>query len=848
MRITVTATALCMAVVGLCTADDVAASMKQPTNIPAQPLALALQTLAKERNFQIVYVTEEIGDRRTGGVVGEYTPEEALQQLLSGTGLTYKFLDDKTITVVPLERASSTELPRQTRAESDFEGFESNTKQQDGQGSPWSRLRLAQATQGSAQSSNTLGPQDEQASQKAPDVLQEIVVTAQKRTENVQDVPISISVLNGAQLDESTVENLSDILNAVPGVTTIPSFQAGTAQTVMRGVTASGPLLEQSSTVAYYIDAVPFGMVRSAINPDPNPYDVNHVEVLRGPQGTLYGANALDGVIRVLTNDPDLNRFDFKARTVVSGTQDGGANGGVDAAVNVPIIDGKLAARAVVGESTWSGWINSLDQRHVNNADLENYRLKLGAQPTDDLSIVLAAWRSDNYFGAPQSADDNNQNLSVNRQPLNNIYDAYSAKIVYDAHAFSVTSMSSYLDYKIDGYLDLSRPGFGVNGDLNTRLGSKVLAQEVDLASEGSGPWRWTAGGFYRHDEDLFMQYLNLAPDVLTPEILRYDLADKSKSYAAYGELTRQLFSNFELTLGFRYFHDDVTTEALQQIAGEPFIPLTPMGGPDHATTPRVVIAWHPDRDLTVYGSYSKGFRSGVPQSELVTFSVPDIPPAKPDILTNYEIGAKGDLFNRRVSFDTAFYYVSWNRIQETLDVVGQYNIIAPATVNGTSASGTGFDGSLKARLLDGLTAGIDFSWNSLHQDSAIYSAGLLLFSKGQRLAFSPEFTGGASLDYAFALGGSGFLGRLSAAANFISSMTQNELSGNTVLWSRGDDMVNVRTSFVIDASEHWSAMLFVDNLTNDRGTPEIYQPTVPTLDARVRPRTFGLQLDYHFR
>jgi len=117
MRITVTATAIYMAIVGLSIAAGVQASIKQPTNIPAQSLAPALQSLAKDRNFQIVYVSEEIGDRRTGGAVGEYTPEEALKQLLRGTGLSYKYLDEKTVTIMLPTSASAAPTPRQARAD-----------------------------------------------------------------------------------------------------------------------------------------------------------------------------------------------------------------------------------------------------------------------------------------------------------------------------------------------------------------------------------------------------------------------------------------------------------------------------------------------------------------------------------------------------------------------------------------------------------------------------------------------------------------------------------------------------------------------------------------------------------
>lgn len=693
-----------------------------------------------------------------------------------------------------------------------------------------------------------------QAANGAPDAgaqveLKEVVVTAEKRAENVQKVPISISVLKGERLDQSTLENMSAVLAAVPSVATIPSFQSGAAQIVVRGVTASGPLFEGSSTVAYYLDSVPFGMIRSSVEPDPDPFDLQRVEVLRGPQGTLYGASALDGVIRVLTNDPELTHFDFKARTAVSGTEDGGINKGGDFAVNVPIVVGKLAVRAVVGEEDWSGWINSLERKHVNDATIRNYRLKVAAQPMDDLSIVLSAWHSSNQYGAPQSANDDNQNLASNPQPVTDTFDAYSAKITYDARAFSVTSMSSYLSYPINDYLDLSVPGFGVNGDLNTRFLSQAFAQEVDLSSKDAGPWRWTAGVFYRTDQDKFTQYLNLAPNVFLPDILRYDLADRLNTSAIYGQLTRELIPDtLELTVGLRYSHDGVTTQPLRQIPGQPAISLAPQGGPNTATTPRVVLTWHANKDVTFYGSYSQGFRAGIPQSELVTFVDPNIPPAKPDILTNYEIGSKGSLLEHRVTYDAALYHVYWGAPQALLDIVTQNNIIAPATVNGTSVSGNGFDGSLQMRLLPGLTAGVDFSWNSLHQNHPVYAAGLPLFSSGQRLAFSPQYTGGASLEYAFPLGKGGLLGRFALSANYTSEMAQNELTRNGLVWVTGNSMVNVRTSFAIDTSEHWSVNLFADNLSNYRGTPEIYQPTVPTLDLRVRPRTIGLEVNYHYR
>ncbi len=162
------------------------------------------------------------------------------------------------------------------------------------------------------------------------------MVTAQKRTERLQDVPISITVLNGGDLDRSTVDGVMDALRGVPGVAPSVNVFGGSSNVSIRGVSAAGPQYFGSSPVGYYVDSVPFGLVKSAISPDSSAYDLERVEVLRGPQGTLYGASAQAGVVRVLTNDPVMNEFDFKERASVSDTEYGGVNYRTDTAVNLP--------------------------------------------------------------------------------------------------------------------------------------------------------------------------------------------------------------------------------------------------------------------------------------------------------------------------------------------------------------------------------------------------------------------------------------------------------------------------------------------------------------------------------
>src|ERR1700761_1185446 len=190
----------------------------------------------------------------------------------------------------------------------------------------------------------TLAATGADAAAEAP-AIDEIVVTAQKREQRIQDVPISLSVMGGAELDKSSIQSVSDALGLVPGVAVNVTGQGGETRLTVRGVTASGPLFAGPSPIGYYLDSVPFGLVRSAVEPDANTYDLNRIEVLRGPQGTLYGASALNGVVRVLTNDANLDRFELNARVIDSYTQNGGNNPRGDLAVNVPLIEGKLAVR-----------------------------------------------------------------------------------------------------------------------------------------------------------------------------------------------------------------------------------------------------------------------------------------------------------------------------------------------------------------------------------------------------------------------------------------------------------------------------------------------------------------------
>ncbi|MFC4311615.1 TonB-dependent receptor [Steroidobacter flavus] len=680
------------------------------------------------------------------------------------------------------------------------------------------------------------------ANKQQRSTLEEVVVTAQWREQLLQDVPISISVLNGEDLDSATVEDLTDVLSRVPGVSINETIAGGGSQVVVRGVAAPLAVFNGASPTAYYLDWVPFGFSTHAIGPDPNVYDLERIEVLRGPQGTLYGASALNGVVRVLTRDADLKQFAAKARVSTSNTEDGGWNYRGDVALNAPLIEGKLAARAVLGYQDLAGWIDKPTHDDANDAQLRNARLKINAQPTEELSIGASAWLSRSDRGAPSISYESRTSSSLGDEPISTDYDAYGFKVGYEFGMFSLTSVTSYIDYVNHSFLDLGipvDPPFRIEYDLQ----AESVAQEVILSSKLNGPWRWSAGVIYRELDDRQYYFINgiyLAPGRLT---------NTSRSKAVFGEVTRALHDgDVEITAGLRYFEDNVRLEEQSRLTGVPPEELVNSEDSFDATTPRLAFTWHPSKQMTVYASYSEGFRSGVIQDPGI-LAVAPVPSAKPDRLSNYEIGTKGNLLGGLFSFDAAAYYIDWQDVQQPIVVrvpVGTTFRDLSALVNGESASGIGFDIGLTTRPFDGFDVGVNATWNDLTMDSEMVSGGVALFDKGDRLTYSPEYTLGLSADYAFPLGRNSFEGIVSASANYTSAVESRGIVGGVRTVTPSDSMTMARVSFSINAPNDWTVTLFVDNLTDENGSPAKLD-NYSNWGIRVRPRTVGAQLEYRF-
>lgn len=682
----------------------------------------------------------------------------------------------------------------------------------------------------------------------ADEKLEEIVVTAQRREQRLQDVPIAITVLGGEALDSSTFTSFTDALRTIPGITSTNDPATGGNMISVRGVSNARARGGGAGPVAYYIDGTPYGFVRSAIVPGGGSlYDLERFEFLAGPQGTLYGANALNGVLRVLTRDPDLNAFEFKGRASGSTTEGGGENYGADAVLNVPLIDGKLALRGVAGYQDDSGWIDAPDERNINDAKSRNYRLKVKAQPTDTLSMRLSVWRTEDEMGGPNLANDDGRITAVEDQPLTQEFTVYAGEVTKSFSSFSISSMTSYLEFEGTGIVSGEPLPYPVT--LPTVVNAKVFSEELNLISELQGPWRWSAGAFYREAEDSYYQNL-VAIDPAwgeenlgATELLQDDYTDSSKSWAVYGELGRSFLNDrLDLGVGLRYFRDKQSLRLNSQYYDPPLLG-SPFEATSDAVTPRVVVTWKHSAETTLYASYAQGFRSGFAQVPDVQVRYPNFTPVKPDKLTNYEIGAKGSLAAGAVSYTAAILYIDWRDIQQSLTVTLPNNLTTGAVVNAESASGLGAEFSIATRPIDGLNLGMTLSWNDLTFDSDVISGGDVLFSKGDRLLLSPKYTVGGFAEYSLPLGEK-FMVHASWGGDY--KATQKNLeTGEQIFTSDTIFVQHARVS--LEFIEYWTASLYADNLNNETGSPTPNLGGIPEWSVRLQPRTIGVMFDYHF-
>jgi iron complex outermembrane receptor protein len=769
---TALACVMSLSLTGGATAKD----MRKRLSVPSQPVASALAQVARQSDLQLFAAQIDDTVVRSRPLNGSYTVQEALDLLLKDTGLTYR-IDGGSIYVRRLAYDTSAPAER-PRAEGDDAPAES---------------REIEAIE-----------------------LSEIVVTAQKREERLLDVPIAISAFSGARLEATGASQLSDFLATAPGVGIVDSGD-GTQSIQIRGISA----FAGDATVGFYMDELPFTQIGVAALPDVRTFDLERVEVLRGPQGTLYGDGSLGGVVRILTKNPDPSRFEAKFDGTLSQTKDGGENWGAKAAVNVPIVKDKVALRIVGAYEDYSGWVDAplLGRDDVNDRNITNLRAKLLIRPSEDLDVVFSAMSVREHTGS-SSGSFEDRTSPRKLEPDNNVqYDLYSGVINWKGPGFDVVSASSYIDFKQDFVFEF----IGFNA--SSIAISKNFSQEIRLNSTTPGPFQWTAGVFYRDlksDNDIFLGSFG-----------RQQLFSKSRSWAVFGEGSYSFWEDkAKATVGLRYFEDERTRDEPGRDTIEAKF---------HTLNPRFNLALKPVEDWLVYFNVAKGFRSGQTQSGLALqladiFGI-DLPVAiNPETLWTYEAGTKWASSSGKLVIEGAVYRNDWTNMQIPISVIPN---AVPGLLNAGESRVIGLDLTGSFTPIPGLLLQASGSVNKAELQQDVVDVTGVLFEKGSRIPGVAARTFSASAEYRWGLGfESAGLGKLNGMARGDWTYNSERPAGGVGISRSSDDysMFNMRVGV---ENDRWGLYLFGTNLADTNAA--IDAVTTTGIAVRPRPRTFGI-------
>lgn len=697
--------------------------------------------------------------------------------------------------------------------------------------------------------------------------LEEIVVTAQKRDERLIDVPSSIVAVSARTLEEQHAVGLDDYVALVPGLT-VNSQPGGIQQISIRGLsTGTGG----NPTVSTYIDGAPVGGSTSAaggggLTPDIDPNDIRQIEVLRGPQGTLYGGDNIGGLIKYNLVAPSLNKLVGRAWFDAEDVDTGNVGFTERGRISIPLVDGKLAFLVSGFHRNDPGFIDNvaLGLDRVNRTSSAGGRLALLWAVTDSLTVQLSAFSNQRKLNGAAQEDvdpqtlrpldgDLTQRRSAGTGNNEDIWRLYTGNIDWDLGVIQISSTTSYNteshagtnDYTgfLAGFEPASYADLGYS--LYNGITQKKISEELRLSSHVGSLFDWRVGGFYTHEDGVIAEsiptvnYMTAAPVVIPDPILNALTTSEFKEWAVFGEGTLHLASRFDLTGGLRYSRND--QNILQDYSGV----LTGLvynrvlssdSAKTFVVTPRFKLA----DDVTAYARVASGYRPGGP-------NYPTDPPTPatfgPDRDVNYELGIKAAFPQQRLSFDAAVFYVDWTDIQ--------LNITTPNglqyTANAGAASSRGFELSANYAPLAALDLSAALSRTDAKLDSELPSGAI--GAKGDSLPYTPRFKATLNGEYTFGTW-SGWTPYVAATYLFNGSELTDfvQASGYTRIELPAYQTVAARTGL---RNERWSLEAYARNIANTRGFTSAAalsgSPTGAYAMGIIQPRTVGISVIARF-
>lgn len=686
-----------------------------------------------------------------------------------------------------------------------------------------------QAQKAASDSSSTTADQADQEG--------DIIVTAQKREQNLSDVPAAIQAISGDTLERRGTKDLAQLVEFIPGASIVSKAAPGFETIQIRGI-SSGTVGD--ATVGYYIDDVIFSIPNLQLAPPSRLINLERTEILRGPQGTLYGNGAMGGLIRLVTTKPDTTKFTAKGQGEVSFTDGGGTNYAGDAAFNFPLATDKAALNVSGGYERLSGFADGALGNNLNGIESWNVRGKLFLKPTDNLDVNLSIWHIDNH------QDYSNNLLRVDpprvQEPfgvtplIDTVATFYSGSVKWDLGTVSLESGTSYIDHnlKIDAVVNSVLLGFPVGIRNNSNFATHSFNQELRLVSQGDSPFSWIVGGLYTNatiTSDIDVNIRGLGPVIPFLGVVGAPL--KTESFAIFGEASYSLFDGKLIPLiGLRYFNDTRTASGATTFGGT--TSFDSGQGTFDALSPRFNLTYKPSDDALVYINVARGFRSGTIQtgaqaqlgrlSGVTTGVIID-----EDSLWTYEIGTKLKL-PAGFYFDGSFYYTDWSNIQIPFNT--PFGL--PSVVNGGDARIYGVDLGLNWRTpLTGLTlqAVANFNSSTFQNINPQLAAASPTARNGSQLPGVPKNNYSIGATYSTAI-------NENLDFNFYGAYSFRNRQQDLASGLFGGQIENLTLRAGLETKK-LRFDVFADNITNEKG-PILFTPTA---QQAIYPRRIGLSV-----
>jgi len=866
-------------------------SKQYQLDIPAQIVEDALQRLAKQTGKQLLFSHQTVDTLTSKAVKGRYSLQQALQQMLIGTGLSADQTDSGVIVVTSVNQ----------RSNRDRRGIDMNSK----------KNLLAATVAFFVGVGGVQGVAAEEIGVSSVDgrLLEEVIVTASKRgVQSINDTALSISAVGAGEIARRGLVNSDDFLDSLPGVSFIAQGP-GLNSPIIRGVSVNANFDggNTSAPTGAYFGEVPItslGVVGTSS--EIKLVDIERVEVLRGPQGTLYGSASLGGVVRYIPTAPDLEQFEGSFTSEYSKTAEGGDdNTHLEGVLNFPLIEDQLALRVVAYHIDDSGYYNNvaasdpftagvtalggiaLDSDNIGEVTTNGSRSTLLWKPTEDLSVqvsylfqeieedgrgqvdigtTVGDQFSQRRPGLVLAADTQTNPVSSftdpgNPESLTDKLQIYNLVVEYDLGWATILSSTSHSKEEVQRDLDLTAVLGGTPISQTVIGDSKGFVQEIRFNSKFEGPFQLLVGGFYEDIERFSGNSVPFSGDpTLNPFgtdilLLANDEQRNFEQIAVFGELSYDLSDQLKVILGGRYF--DFTSEFnFDNFPGAFQAPSSvDIENSDDGTSLKASLEYRPDEDTLIYGTFSEGFRLGFTAaptslpaslcdvdgdgffdgSNGIPFGVAN--EIENDILQSYEAGAKFGLADGRMQINVAAFYLNWDDIPLSV----AFDTGCGAIDNAGSAQSQGVEVETAFAVTDTLTLGLTGSYIDAELTEDAPSIGGF---DGDRLPGSPEYNMSANLQQTFQLFGNEAYANINYAyiGGFRSTIpaTREETGPE----AGGYGLLGISAG--VDLSDALTLLMTADNLTNEDDFTFI-GVVVPGAAYRLRPRTIGMRVNYRF-